>query len=106
FGVSNPASVEQFRTGTGQANTGPRVGPIVVNEIMYNPPPVIAGVDNIQDEYIELLNITGQTVPLYDPAHPGNAWRLQDAVDFSFPAGAALAPGAAALVVSFDPADA
>src|SRR6185436_5526463 len=36
FGQDNPTNVEQFRTGTGLANTMPRVGPIVVSEVMYH----------------------------------------------------------------------
>jgi len=36
FGVNEPASVEEFRTGTGARNAGPKVGPVVINEIMYH----------------------------------------------------------------------
>ena len=56
------------------------------------------------DEFIEIQNITGTTVKLYDPANPTNVWKLRDAVSFSFPTGSTLAPTAYALVVSFDPA--
>ena len=37
FGADTPTSVDQFRTGTGAANPYPLVGPIVINEIMYQP---------------------------------------------------------------------
>jgi hypothetical protein len=43
--------------------------------------------------------------PLSDPAYPGHTWRLRDAVDFTFPVGAAVPAGGYILVVSFNPAD-
>ena len=104
FGVDNPESLQEFRTGTGAPNTLPRVGPVVINEIMYHPVSLDGGVtDNTVDEYIELRNITPFTVPLYDPAYPTNAWRLRDAVSYRFPANASIPPYGYALVVSFDP---
>ena len=41
FGVDNPTSLEQFRTGLGAANPSPLVGPIVINEIMYHAAPAV-----------------------------------------------------------------
>lgn len=102
FGVSNPTSVERFRTGKGAANSGPKVGPVVVNEIMYNPPPAGA-LDNTLDEYIELYNITGTAVPLFDPNAVTNSWKLRDALSFIFPANSSIPAFGYALVVSFDP---
>src|SRR5207244_1206170 len=61
FGVDDPSSVEQFRQGTGAPNAYPRVGPIIISEIMYHPPDLNAA-DNSRDEFIELRNIT--TVPV------------------------------------------
>jgi hypothetical protein len=106
FGVENPTSVEQFRQGTGAANSAPKVGPVVINEIMYNPQSLDGFTDNTVDEFIELLNITSQGVPLYDLAYPTNQWRIQGAVTYSFPANTVLAANGAALIVSFDPGDA
>src|SRR5262245_56422273 len=40
FGKDNPASVADFRLGKGLANSSPKVGPVVINEIMYHPPDV------------------------------------------------------------------
>jgi hypothetical protein len=102
FGVDDPASVEEFREGTGASNAYPRVGPVVISEIMYHPPDLGTN-DNTRDEYIELHNITTAPVPLYDPAHPTNTWHLRDAVDFEFPTGLVLPPGGYLLVVGFDP---
>ena len=102
FGVDDPATVAQFRTGQGLPNAYPRVGPIVISEIMYHPPDLGTN-DNQRDEFIELHNPTAAPVPLYDPAYPTNVWRLRNAVDFDFPPGTVIPPGGYLLVVSFDP---
>jgi hypothetical protein len=94
--------ITEFRTGQGAANPYPKVGPIVVSEIMYHPPDIGTN-DNSRDEFIEVANITSQSVPLYDPAFPTNHWRLRDAVDFDFTAGLSLPAGGRVVVVSFDP---
>jgi len=78
------------------ANAAPQVGPVVINEIMYHPP---AG----GCEFIELHNPTGADVPLYDPDHTENTWRLADGVAFSFPTGTVLPAGGYLLVVPIDP---
>ena len=61
----------------GAANAGPRVGPVVINEIRYHP---LLG----DEEFIELKNITRDPVRLYDPVHPTNTWKLNGA-GFTFP---------------------
>jgi hypothetical protein len=99
FGVHNPTNVAQFRTGTGLANAAPVIGPIIINELLYNPP----GGSNGSDEYIELCNNTASTVNLYDPAYLTNCWKLDGGISFTFPAGQTLAGGACLLVVDFDP---
>jgi hypothetical protein len=100
--------VSQIRPTLGGPNAGPRVGPVVLSEIMYYPPDVLTNgvaVDNSQDEYIELMNITGEDVPLYDPVYRTNNWRLQDAVDYVFPTNVVIPSGGRVLVVNFDPAN-
>src|SRR5690606_39228984 len=99
----NPQTLEQFRSGTGAANSPPRVGPVVINEIMYNPGSAPDGSDNTADEYIEIVNISNQPAPFYDPEHPENRWRFQGGLSFDFPAAVTLAPSEYALIVSFDP---
>ncbi len=47
----------------GAANAGPKVGPIVFNEVMYHPLAT-------DDEFIEFRNITNAAVKLYDPFIP------------------------------------
>jgi hypothetical protein len=88
------------------ANSGPRVGPVVVRQIMYHPPDLPGGVDNTDEEYVELQNISGAPVALFDPAHATNRWHLRGAVDFDFPASVSLGAGQSLVLVSFDPANA
>ena len=64
----------------GAANSGPLAGSVVINEIMYNP---LAG----NDEFVELRNITGAPVKLYDVAAPTHTWTITGGVDYTFPAG-------------------
>lgn len=102
FGRDDPGSPEEFRTGTGAANAYPRVGPVVISEVMYHPPDLGTN-DNTRDEFIELHNITTAPVALYDPMYPTNGWRLRGAVDFDFVPGTVIEPGGILLVVGFDP---
>ena len=74
----------QLQPTLGSENAGPRVGPVVINEIHYWPPP--GGI-----EFIELKNITDQTVKLYDPQFPTNTWRI-NGIGFSFPTNTEIAP--------------
>lgn len=87
----------------GQRNAYPRVGPVIISELMYHPSDLFGGLDDELNEFIELQNITATNVPLYDVNNPNNTWRLRDAVDFDFPPGIVLSPGQRALLVSFDP---
>ena len=76
-------------------NAGPRVGPVVINEIQYHP---VAG----DVEFVELKSITNGTVPLYDPLVPTNTWRI-DGLGFSFPMTVELPAQGLLLVVGGDP---
>ncbi len=90
----------------GAQNSAPRVGPVVITEIMYRPPEVPANAalwDNTENEFVELTNLGSSPVPLYDPNAPTNTWRLRDAVRFAFPPETRLQAGERILVVSFDP---
>ena len=69
---------------------------------MYSPPPFGSNADTL-DEYLELRNFSSQTVPLFDPLHATNAWRLDGGVQFTFPLGVTMAAGSYLLVVNFDP---
>jgi hypothetical protein len=105
FGVDAPASVAQFRTGTGRTNAPVWVGPVVISEIMYHPVsgPTNNLSENPDEEYVELHNPTASAVLLYDPAHVTNTWRLAGGVDYALPSGVTLLAGETVLVVNFDP---
>ena len=75
----------------GSANAQPLVGPVVINEIMYNPR-LGAG-----SEYIELRNLSGSDVSL-------TGWKFVDGIDYPLPAGATLPAFGYGLVVPIDPA--
>lgn len=99
--ILNPLQIQKT---PGADNSGPQVGPVVVSEIMYNPPLTGGtGTDNVIDEYIELHNITSTNVPLFYLTEPTNTWRLGGEVSFQFPRNVALPPGGYLVVVSFDP---
>ena len=87
----------------GATNAYPRVGPVVISEILYHPPDPYPGMNDSVNEYIELWNIASTNVPLYDPNAPTNTWRLRNAVAFDFPTNQTLSPGGHCVVVGFDP---
>jgi hypothetical protein len=62
----------------GWSNGDPIVGPVVINEIMYNP-----ATGNQNEEYVELHNITGSPVTLFrtDKLAP---WKFTDGIDHTF----------------------
>ncbi len=74
----------------GAPNSGPRIGPIVISEIMYNP----GGTGTGDAEYLELLNVINAPVTLYDTIK-GKAWKFSDGIDYEFPSATPLtmAPG-------------
>ena len=80
----------------GTVNSGPKVGPLVINEIMYRP---IAG----YDEFIEIRNISNAAVPLYDPANPANTWKVTG-IGYTFAGSQSIPAGGYALIVAMDPA--
>jgi hypothetical protein len=65
-------------------NAYPKVGPVVISEIMYHPQ------NNGDAEYVELLNITSSSVTLYDFAE-NEPWKFADndtdGIEIYFPAG-------------------
>jgi len=73
-------------------NSGPRIGPVIISEVQYNPAGVL-GDDDL--EFVEIYNSTAEEVDLTD-------WRIRKGIDFDFPAGTLLGPHAALIVVPFD----
>ncbi|MBN2313504.1 MAG: lamin tail domain-containing protein [Sedimentisphaerales bacterium] len=69
----------------GMENAYPKVGPIVMSEIMYNPDWPQDGVyTNDQYEYIELHNISTEPVTLYD-FDMDAPWKFTRGIDYTFP---------------------
>ena len=82
----------------GSANSYPKVGPVVINEIMYNPDwPDSGPFTNEQYEYIELHNISGNSVSV-------RGWKFTDGIDFSFPEDVSVTvPAGGYLIVAREP---
>ncbi len=98
--------VAQSSNTLGATNAAPKVGPVVISEIMYHPPDLFRNgqyFNNAQDEYIELANITAAPVALFDPGAATNLWKVRDAVNYTFPANTTLNSNERILVVPFDP---
>lgn len=106
FGHDNPVSVTDFRTSAGATNAYPLIGPIIITEIMYRPPDILAGgvtIDNVLDEFVELTSVTNIVTPLYDEAYPTNTWHVEGGISFRFPTNISMTGRGAALIVAFDP---
>jgi len=80
----------------GASNSPPRVGPLVINEIMYHP---ATG----YDEFIEIVNLTAGKVFLYDTAYPTNTWRMSG-LGYTFPPNLTVPGSGYLLLVPIDPA--
>jgi hypothetical protein len=77
------------------ANPGPRVGPLVISEVHYNPGSMV----NANElEFIEIQNPTAKTVDL-------SGWKLADGIEFAFTTGTLIAAGEYLAILPFDPAD-
>jgi hypothetical protein len=74
----------------GAANSGPRIGPVIINELMYNPQ---SGNDDL--EYVEIVNITDAPINL-------NGWKFTNGIDFTF-GNTTLPTRGTLLVLRFDP---
>ncbi|MFW6154449.1 MAG: lamin tail domain-containing protein [Planctomycetota bacterium] len=78
----------------GAANSGPRVGPLILSEVLYAPESPSA----TYQEFVEIHNPTDAPVDL-------GGWRLRKDVDFDFPAGTSLPADGTLVVTPFDPGD-
>lgn len=87
--LGNARVTAQAQVTLGAANSEPRVGPIVISEIMYQP--------QTGPEYIELTNSSGAPVALWDGAS-ADGWVLHGA--YAFPAGLTLPPGGRVLITA------
>ncbi|MBT7536269.1 MAG: hypothetical protein HN610_11975, partial [Verrucomicrobia bacterium] len=80
----------------GAQNASPAIGPVVISEIMYHP--TINGL-----EYVELTNITSETVSLHDILRLQNVWKLSGGIDLDFPSGARVKAGEVILISGIEP---
>ncbi|MBI4603877.1 MAG: lamin tail domain-containing protein [Planctomycetes bacterium] len=103
FGQDSPATVDEFRRGTGAPNAAPRVGPVVFSEVHYHP--ASGG-----EQFVELQNLTSEEIALFDEKLQ-QGWRLHGVLeadgtgDFELPRGAAIPPEGRLLLVAAAPED-
>ncbi len=76
-------------------NSGPRIGPLIISEVHYNPNDTLADDDL---EFVEIYNSTSAAIDLTD-------WRIRKGIDFDFPAGATLGAYSALVVLPFELGD-
>lgn len=91
----------------GGENSPPRVGPVVITELQYNP-----SADNSGDEYIELRNISGSAVMLQDAVKTEIApgvyqtdvvpWKFTEGIDYTFPMDTTI-PAGGILIIARNP---
>jgi hypothetical protein len=88
-----------------EINSDPKVGSVVISEIMYHPP--VGGSYAAEEyEYIELRNTTGVSVTLdrFDAGLSVTvAWQFTDGIDYVFPLGTTI-PAGGYLIVAKNPA--
>ncbi|RYD73960.1 MAG: lamin tail domain-containing protein [Verrucomicrobiaceae bacterium] len=89
----NENSPTNPRPGQGAQNSDPRVGSVLISEIMHAP----AG-GNAALEFVEIRNSGTTTEPL-------NHWTIRGEIDFDFTEASSLPPGGVLVVVPFSPAD-
>jgi len=73
------------------SNSGPRIGPLLINEIMYNP-----STSNDSLEFVEIVNPTILSVDL-------TRWEIDGGVDYTFPSNTTIAAGETLTVIPFNP---
>jgi len=96
-----------IETTLGEPNAAPRIGPVVITEVMYQQgDDEVEGWTALEDslEFIELHNASDAAVPLFDPADSTQTWRFTN-VGFGFPEGVEMLPGETLLVVPGEPDD-
>ncbi len=80
----------------GTENSGPRVGPLVISEIMYHPPDPGGGFSQEDLEFVEIFNPSDAAVSLA-------SWTLEGGIDYVFSADTNLPSHGVIVVLPFDP---
>jgi hypothetical protein len=87
----------QTQNTLGTNNSLPVVGPVVISEIHYH-----AAITN-DSEFVELRNVSGAAVALFDPVLTSNTWHLAG-LGYTLPESITLQPGEYLVVAATDPA--
>ncbi|MGJ8641227.1 MAG: lamin tail domain-containing protein [Opitutaceae bacterium] len=82
---------------SGAENADPLIGDVVITEIMYHPTDVSSGY-----EFIEICNTGSSSAALYHASYPTSTWKLEGAVEFTFPTGLTLDSGEVLLITETD----
>lgn len=85
FRLTGQLTPIQALSGIFSIDDQPDIPLIVINEIMYNPPPELG--DDDYWEYVELYNNDDVTVDL-------SGWSFSEGIDFTFPDNTSMEPGA------------
>ncbi len=96
-GVLYPLLNRTFGQANDSGGNGPRIGPLLITEVMYNPN-ISAGQNADDYEYVEIFNPTAAAVDLLN-------WKLDGGVDFTFASGTSIAAKSTLLVLPFNPTD-
>lgn len=74
---------------------------IVISRVMYHPAPAPgSGDNNLVDEYVEILNPTELSIPLWNEA---GAWSINGTIAFTLPASTTIPAKERVIIVSFNP---
>lgn len=92
--------VPEREASPGRRNVGARLSPVVLHQIYFRPRGVL---QDLRLEFVQIRNVSGEVVPLFDPGRPARTWRLRGDVDFDFPRNVSLNPGEIRILVSFIP---
>ena len=117
FGRSPNGAGELYpmqRVTLGYGNSYARIGPVVISEVMYHPADLAGGIDDADNEFIELYNPTSSAITLanwFDMNHNSLAesaekfgWKLDKGVEFVFPVTASIPSHGTIVVAGFNPA--
>lgn len=91
----------------GAANAEPLVGPVVINEIMYQPIDGKQAPNGTDLEFVEIMNLTDESALLsthFADVRETHPWRLAGGVQFAFSVDTRIPACGHLLVVGFDPA--